>query len=93
MPQEPQEDKFKILVVMEQGIGNMVLTTPALRAVHEKMPDAELVVYGKRPALDVLEGAPFVSRAVDELPDEIFNLVLRTIWHQEFMAKFGVDRY
>ena len=72
----------KILVIMEQGIGNMIMLTPALQALRRLYPQAHLTVWGQEPALQVIRGWSVVSRVTDQFPDEPFDLVLVTIWGQ-----------
>jgi len=52
----------RIAVAMVQGLGNMVMLTPALRAIRRLYPRAEIEVVGVEPALDVLKGWDVVSR-------------------------------
>ncbi|HWV39157.1 MAG TPA: glycosyltransferase family 9 protein [Vulgatibacter sp.] len=53
---------MRILVVRTSALGDTVLATPVLRALHERYPGAELHFVTQPPWADVLEGLPFVSR-------------------------------
>ena len=54
--------RLRLTVVMDEGIGNMVMLTPALSALRELFPVGELEVVGRPPALQVLEGWPVVAQ-------------------------------
>ncbi len=57
-----REAPLRIAVAMVQGIGNMVMLTPALRALKWLYPRSELEVVGLSPALDVVRGWTLVDR-------------------------------
>ncbi len=81
-----------IIFVMDEGIGNMVMATPALQAIKKSNPKSELTVYGRYPALDVLKDATFVDHRTDKIDDDShYDLALMSIWHQEFLSKYSQD--
>lgn len=80
---------MRILFVMDEGIGNMVMATPALQAIKQAKPDAEVWVCGRRPALDVVDGAPFVDRVISETNETTFDLMLLSIWCTSFLQQHG----
>lgn len=45
-----------ILVLVPNWLGDVVMCTPALRAVHQHFPDAEITVAGRGVACEVLRG-------------------------------------
>ncbi|MBI5189864.1 MAG: glycosyltransferase family 9 protein [Nitrospirae bacterium] len=53
-----------VLVIRNDRVGDMVLTTPLLRAIGESMPEAELTVLASASNADVLTGNPDVARVV-----------------------------
>ncbi len=82
----------RLTVVMDEGIGNMVMLTPALRALREMLPRAEIEVVGRRPALQVLEGWDAVARrtALPEFaPDADRDGLLLSAWSDNFGRAFG----
>ncbi len=82
----------RLTVVMDEGIGNMVMLTPALRALKEMLPQAEVEVVGRPPALQVLEGWPVVARRTlltDFAPDAERDGLLLSAWSDNFGRAFG----
>jgi ADP-heptose:LPS heptosyltransferase len=78
--EEPIE---RILLGMDEGIGNMVMLTPTIHALAQLFPQAKIDVIGRRPALDVLEGWDLVNRLIDEKSqaEKKYDLVLLTAWN------------
>lgn len=54
----------KILVVQLRRIGDVILTTPALRALRAKFPDAELDLLVERPGAEALRGLPWLDNVL-----------------------------
>ncbi len=79
----------RILIIMDQGIGNMVMLTPTIRALKRSLPDSEITVLGRQPALQILAGWDAVKAVVTEPPAEHFDLGFFTIWSQDFAQKYG----
>ena len=65
---------MKILVLRFSSIGDIVLTTPVIRAMHEQLPGAEVHVATKGAFADLLRYNPHVHR-VHELGDDLGALV------------------
>ena len=78
----------KLLFIMEEGIGNMVMATPALRALHEG-GHIQVHVLGKRPALDVIDGWECVDRVLDRPGDDFYDLILLSIWSRSSWKTYG----
>lgn len=76
----------KILVCMDEGIGNMIMLTPALRALNNLYPASEIHVIGSSAALQILKGMPGVTRLIGEknIPDDIYDLMIVTGWRRSF---------
>ncbi|PCJ60063.1 MAG: lipopolysaccharide heptosyltransferase II [Candidatus Hydrogenedentota bacterium] len=53
-----------ILVVLPNWLGDVAMCTPALRALHQRYPHAQITVAGRRIAVDVLEGLPGIANSV-----------------------------
>lgn len=67
-------DYTKMLVVMDEGIGNMLDLTPALRVLKELHPGLEITVFGRYPALDVVKWTPFVEEVLDGDPLDQYDI-------------------
>ena len=61
-PQVPRRPtKKNILVMRLGGIGEILVISPALRAVRERYPDAHITLLGEHPAVDVIRGFDLVD--------------------------------
>jgi hypothetical protein len=81
---------LKFAIVMDEGIGNMVMLTPAIRAIRGLFPKSELEVVGKPPALQVLKGWELVQAVTlleefDSGKDR--DAVLLSIWAGKIRSK------
>ncbi|RKY71594.1 MAG: hypothetical protein DRQ14_07100, partial [Candidatus Latescibacterota bacterium] len=82
-------DKYRrILLVMDQGIGNMVMLTPALRALKELLPEAQITVLGRKPSVEVLEGLG-VNVITEPEEDASYDIGFYTIWSADYERAFG----
>jgi lipopolysaccharide heptosyltransferase II len=55
---------LRILVTRLRYLGDVILTTPAVAALKERYPEAEIHYATERPYADVLEGNPDIDRIV-----------------------------
>ncbi|MHC4591192.1 MAG: glycosyltransferase [Planctomycetota bacterium] len=81
-----------ITVAMVQGIGNMVMLTPAVRALKQLFPCGRLEVVGKYPALEVVRGWSLVDTVteLDEFDPVLErDVVLQSMWSGLFWKKFS----
>lgn len=67
----------RILAVVVAGIGDCLLATPAIRALHHAHPEARIVVLVNRRAVDLLSGWPAVDAVV---PFDIDLLLYDNRW-------------
>ncbi|NOY53535.1 MAG: glycosyltransferase [Deltaproteobacteria bacterium] len=81
--------KEPILIVMEEGIGNMIMLTPAIRAIKKVRPDLPIHILGRYPALEVIEGWDLVDRILTEPDEIIYETVFYTIWSQKNREHHG----
>jgi len=65
----------KILLVRFSSIGDIVLTTPVIRAIHVQLPDAEIHYLTKRPFVDLLTHNPHIHKiiAIDRSIQEVIG--------------------
>ncbi|MCB9501967.1 MAG: glycosyltransferase [Deferribacteres bacterium] len=78
-----------ILVIMEEGIGNMVMLTPALQAIHHRLPMSKITVLCTETASQIIDDLPFVDKTITTLPNKKYSLVLSTIWAQQSSKKYA----
>jgi heptosyltransferase-2 len=64
MPIEPASTR-RILVRANNWIGDVVLISPAVRALREHFPDARLAILGKRWVLEALSGNPYLDDLIE----------------------------
>jgi len=64
----------RVLVLRHRAAGDLLLTTPALRALHAGLPEAEIDVLVSRGTEGLLRGNPDVSR--------VLTLDRRSLWSQ-----------
>ncbi|KAA3659033.1 MAG: hypothetical protein DWQ10_09840, partial [Calditrichaeota bacterium] len=82
-----------ILIVMEEGIGNMVMLTPALQAIHQRLPMSKITVLCSDIAAQIIDDLPYVHKTISALKAEKFDLVLNTIWAQQTIKKYETSLY
>lgn len=73
------ERKLKILVIKFKYLGDVVLATPALRALREKWPGADLHVLVAQEAAPLLEHIPWISK-VWAYPRRRGRAQIREVW-------------
>ena len=82
--------RVRLTVVMDQGIGNMVMLTPTLKAITQALPRSRVEVVGHDPALEVVEGlelADACARAGDYSVDPETDALLLSLWANDFAAR------
>ncbi len=80
-----------ILIVMEEGIGNMILLTPAIRALKNCRPNLPVHVLGRYPALEILEGWELVDRILTEPDGTHYDTLFYTLWSSGTREHHGDD--
>ncbi|PJA13566.1 MAG: hypothetical protein COX65_06875, partial [Elusimicrobia bacterium CG_4_10_14_0_2_um_filter_56_8] len=50
-----------ILIIVFKGIGDVLLTTPLIRALKKGLPESRLYFLTRRPSLGILENNPNLS--------------------------------
>lgn len=61
---------MRILVIRTSALGDVVLTSPALRALAARFPEASVELLTARPYAPLFSGLPFVHRVWSEEPGE-----------------------
>lgn len=62
--QQKQRLPESVLIVKIQGMGDLVLATPAIRGVREAFPSAHLAVAGKSNLIDILANEPYIDERI-----------------------------
>lgn len=72
-----------IIILMGEGIGNMVMLTPSLKALKHNHPRLKVTVWCKEPAAQVIRGWDVVDKVITEFDGEYYDLCFVSIWgHQ-----------
>jgi len=74
----------RILIVMEEGIGNMVMLTPTLKAVKEALPGSTLTVFGRQPSIQIIQDWDIVDAIITEPDEETYDICFLTVWSDRF---------
>jgi len=64
----------KILVIKLKNIGDVVLTTPALRRLRKRFPDAHIAILVKKGTEELLAGLPYLDEIIVLAPSSGFFL-------------------
>jgi ADP-heptose:LPS heptosyltransferase len=86
MDDHPPSEKQKFLIVRFSSIGDIVLTTPIIRAIHTKFPNAEIHYVVKKEYQIVIESNPYIDKIhpfqknettfISDLKNEKFDYVI-----------------
>lgn len=86
MDDHPPSEKQKFLIIRFSSIGDIVLTTPIIRAIYEQTPNAEIHFLVKKEYKIVIESNPFISKiysfdknnndCIKELQEENYDFII-----------------
>src|SRR5688572_3937823 len=65
---------MKVLILRFSSIGDIVLTTPVIRCLKKKFPDAEIHYATKKSFQDILKHNPYLTK-IHLLEDSLMSLV------------------
>ena len=77
---QPKQAKLRLLFVKLKRIGDALLLTPALVAVRENFPHAEIWVVVRKGTEGILVGCPAIDRIVTAAPVESHQRNLGDLW-------------
>ena len=77
----------RVLIVMEEGIGNMVMLTPTLRALKEAHPGCDITVLGRQPSVQIIQGWDAVDEVIEKPGDGMYDLCILTLWSSRFRSR------
>src|SRR3989339_2067255 len=78
----------KILIVMDQGIGNMIMLTPALKTIKEQIPNCKITILGKQPALQTILGWHVIEKAISAPDNDIYDICFLSIWSNDYEDRY-----
>lgn len=97
---------MKILIVRFSSIGDIVLTTPVIRAIHEQLPAADIHYITKKSFASLLAENPYISKLytieksvseiIDQLKAEKYDCVIdlhKNIRTLRLKQSLGVKNY
>jgi len=69
----------KILIIRFSAIGDIILTTPVIRAVKKRYPQADLHYLTKKQYVDLVKHSPYVSKVIAFDPENtsLLSLILQ----------------
>jgi heptosyltransferase-3 len=77
-----KQAQLRLLFVKLKRIGDALLLTPALVAVRENFPDAEIWVVVRKGTEGILAGCPAIDRIVTTAPVDSPRRNPRELWHE-----------
>ncbi len=90
-PREPQKTDLsfieRILLVRLRRIGDVVMTTPAVRALRERFPQAHITYLVEEPCRDLVEGNPDLDEVLvypSRLGVRAFLKRIRSLRHEDY---------
>ncbi len=84
----------RILFIRIDRIGDLVLSTPAFKAIKEKYPEAELTVLASAANHSLLAGNPHVSRVIIHDSSSGWRGVINTVKHlRGFCFDLAIDPF
>jgi heptosyltransferase-2 len=86
MPQGP-----RVLIVRFSSLGDVVLTTPLLRAIRARHPQADVTFVVQSRYADLLAGNPAVTRVVATAPREPMAALARRLGVREYDARIDLQ--
>ncbi|MDR4509101.1 MAG: glycosyltransferase [Candidatus Brocadiaceae bacterium] len=78
-----------ILIVMEEGIGNMIMLTPTIKAIKKQMPHSKITVLGKQPSIQVIDGWELIEKAITVPDNYHYDVGFFSIWSGNYKQKYG----
>ncbi len=81
----------RVLVIRFRSLGDVVLTTPLLRAIRTRHPDAEITFVVQSRYAELLAGNPAVARVVAPLPRESTGALARRLMPNQYDARVDLQ--
>ncbi len=84
-------DAKKILLIRTDRMGELLLTTPAMRAVRQSFPEAKITIVVKPTSADVVEGSPYVDSIIKFDVVEVNRSISRALNFFGAIKRSGYD--
>lgn len=88
LPVITQTQVHSLLIIMEEGIGNMVMLTPTIKLLKNTHPLLKIAVWCKEPAAQVIRGWELVDKVITNYDGGFYDLAFLTIWSQNTATNF-----
>ena len=79
---DEKKQGLKFLIIRFSSIGDIVLTTPAIRCLKQQMPDAEIHFLVKKQFATVVENNPYIDKIITL--DDSWDLMLHKVQETEY---------
>lgn len=73
----------KLLIIMEEGIGNTIMLTPAIESLKANHPRLHITVWCKKSAAQVICNWDKIDKVITEFDDDYYDLCFVTIWGKQ----------
>ncbi len=78
-----------VLIIMEEGIGNMVMLTPTIKMLKHLHPMIKITVWAKDPAAEVIKGWKLVDKVISDFDYSYYDLCFLGLWSSRTLQKYG----
>jgi ADP-heptose:LPS heptosyltransferase len=76
---------------MDEGIGNLLALTPALRVIKEYDSSTHITVFCKHVVVDLIKDSKFVDKVISVPNDDSYDIGFFALWFEGYAAVF-IDR-
>lgn len=77
----------KLLIVMDEGIGNLIALTPALRALKKYDSSIQITVFGQSSVVKLLEDS-IIDKVISTPNNDTYDVGIFAIWYQNYAAPY-----
>jgi len=74
--------RYRILIIRTDRIGDLLLSTPAIKAVRETYPSAHIAVMVRPYVEDIVEGNPYIDEVILCDKYAYSSLSARLVYHR-----------
>ncbi len=77
-----------VLIIMEEGIGNMVMLTPVIRNLKASHPSLKITVWCKETPGQVIQNWDLVDKIIYDFDYSFYDLIYVTIWGHQLYTQY-----